>query len=531
MCGPGAKLQEAGVHQLLVKNLHGKSVTMDVDLDQDVSHLAWTFIAHEGLQSALRLTLRFTFSGRRLEQGVPLWRYGLVRGSTVHAFACPGGRSSPPRKTSRLAKRCAWGESLSSRDPPTAIVQATSLRSSMKRAEALEELPDPKGLWVEFPVTITTPFAQVTGTLEYPDRYWPSCRLSPRILRKMLRITDVLGVHAPRGTCLSDCDWRLRMEGLHPFPGIQPPTFGDVWQRLQATTARVDVRMPRGGPLRNARPLVNEDDELALGAWAKGQVIGLQLSVSLLRDAEVAVDDVTVMFREADGASSRGVCSVCLEPMLAGDMCRRLACLHCLHAGCAMSFLPAMRCCPVCRSSIASSPGPASAAQEAREGTLETGPGAADASAAGPAAPGASTAGAAAASAAGFATLKAAVTEAPAVGASVAGASPARAPARATVAGGTAAEARLLGAAAAGTAAAGITKTDAGPAKMSETAAKAAEETSAEAVAAEAGAVGVATVEAPTVRAAAVDVVTPSGFGPPASTVRIHCDAVPECCD
>mmetsp|Transcript_89818 Transcript_89818/g.262534 ORF Transcript_89818/g.262534 Transcript_89818/m.262534 type:complete len:405 (-) Transcript_89818:35-1249(-) len=377
----GDKLQEAGVHQLLVKNLQGKSITLDADLDEDVSHLACAFIVHEGLQAASHLSLRFTFSGRRLEQGVPLRHYGLVRGSTVQAFPCPSGRSRTPPGAGRQCARCAWGEaSGQGQGMPQAVV--SSPRGAVwSEAEAVRQ--DPEALWVEFPTTITTPFAQVNATLEFPERYWEACRLSPRVLRRMVRMTEVLGAQGSRDACPSDCSWRLRMNSLHPFPGIQPPAFSDIWQRLQATPARVDVSAPEGGVLKDARPLVNEDDELVLGNCERKRVGGLRFCVSLLRDAEVAVDDVTVMFREADGASSRDICSVCLEPMLAGDMCRRLACLHCLHAGCAMTLLPAVPCCPVCRISITSTPGSpdGSAAEQAvpPQGTVDS---------AGPATPG-----------------------------------------------------------------------------------------------------------------------------------------------
>lgn len=359
---PGGKFQEAGVHQLLVRNLHGKSITLDADLDEDISHLAWSFIVHEGLQAASHLSLRFTFSGRRLEQGVPLRRYGLVRGSTVQAFACPGGRSrTPPGALLRGARR-AWsdGEGVAQGTPQAmAVVSRTRGVASTEAkceipTEAAAAEPDPEGAWVEFPVTITTPFAQVTATLEYPEKHWETCRLSPSVLRRMVLVTDVLGAQASRDATPSDCNWRLRMSSLHPFPGIQPPAFSDIWARLQATPARVEAS---GGPLKETRPLVNEDDELVLGDFERDRVGGLQFSISLLQDAEVAVDDVTVMFREAEGATSKNICIVCLDPMLAGDMCRRLACLHCLHAGCAMTLLPAVPCCPVCRSSIASAPG------------------------------------------------------------------------------------------------------------------------------------------------------------------------------
>jgi len=211
-----------------------------------------------------------------------------------------------------------------------------------------------KTTWVELPVTITTPFAEVEGLLAFPEKHWSSCKLSPCVLRKMIRVTDVLGVHAPRSESMMDGGWRLRMLDMHPFPCVQPPLYADVWERLRATTARIEIWAPQEALLRDARALVNEDDELAVGLVDVRLAGEMHVYVSLLRDSELAVDDVTVRFREQVGgaAAKDEVCSVCLEPMLPGEMCRRLACLHCLHAGCAMTLLPEVPCCPVCRSSI-----------------------------------------------------------------------------------------------------------------------------------------------------------------------------------
>merc|ERR1711976_1017892 len=81
----------------------------------------------------------------------------------------------------------------------------------------------------------------------------------------------------------------------------------------------------------------------------------VHISISLLRDTERAVDDLTVLYRETEETAYRAeICCICLEPMASGDMCRRLGCLHSLHAGCAMKFLPTTPSCPVCRSSLAS---------------------------------------------------------------------------------------------------------------------------------------------------------------------------------
>lgn len=338
----GAKLREAGVHQLFVRNLSGKSITVNADLDEDVSHLFCEFIAEEGLQDLSSLAVRFTFSGRRLERGVPLCKYGIIKGSTIRAFECPNA-VYVPRGTAQRTARCAWGEvPNSSRGLGTTVPSHASTCTTEENGDSQV----PKMPWVEFPVTIMTPFAEVHGVLQFPKVQWPSCRLSPRVLSKMHRVTDVVGIHASREACIADCSWRLRLQTLHPFPCIRPPLIGHVWHLLQASAPRIDVWAADGEMFHS---LVNPDDELVLGAWANETVSGLHFSILLLRDREVAADDVTVMFREADPAASEEVCTLCLEPVLTGQTCSRFACIHCLHARCVQ---PADLCCPVCRMSI-----------------------------------------------------------------------------------------------------------------------------------------------------------------------------------
>lgn len=202
-------------------------------------------------------------------------------------------------------------------------------------------------------MTISTPFAEIDGRLEFPEQHWSNCRLSPRVLSNMVRVSDVFGVHALRAESIWDSSWRLHLTDLHPFPCVHPPLFNDVWNRLHSTIPRIDITMTQSFSTPQFRSLVNQDDELVLSSLSKDCLDGMHLLISLLCDSEVAVDDVTVMFRETESPQYReDTCSVCLDPMLAGQMCRRLACLHVMHAGCAMTLLPDMPSCPVCRSSI-----------------------------------------------------------------------------------------------------------------------------------------------------------------------------------
>jgi len=325
-----------GVQQLFVRNLAGRSVGVFIDLNADAKELADTFAVREGLQAASGL--RFVFNGRQLEPGLPLWKYGVAKGNTVNAHMRPNAAVQPPLSNSALLAACA---------------DEVMARDTTRRRNGLAKQ---KLNWRKLGVTIVTPFAEVDGFLEFPQERWSSCRLSPHVLRQFVRVSDVLGV-CTEG---DESSWRMRLGNLCQFPCVHPSTITDIWQRLQNTNARIEVQAPNGVPAARAnmlRPLINEDDEVCLGGLDQEFTKGLHFYITLFMDAERVVDDLTVVFREKEETAYRAeICCICLEPMATGDMCRRLACLHSLHAGCAMKFLPETPSCPVCRSSLASPP-------------------------------------------------------------------------------------------------------------------------------------------------------------------------------
>mmetsp|Transcript_159145 Transcript_159145/g.296593 ORF Transcript_159145/g.296593 Transcript_159145/m.296593 type:complete len:463 (-) Transcript_159145:64-1452(-) len=339
-----------GMQQLFVKNQAGRSVGVFVDFEEDVSSLADAFAEKEGYPLSLTPTsLRFVFCGRQLEPGIPLSKYGVIKGSTINAHVRL--QSAPPAPAG-LA-----GLSLQMRNEVLAAeaeeeklgLEACRMRPRQRRTQ---DLARHKLTWVKIGVTIITPFAEIDGTLEFPQERWSSCKLSPCMLRSIIRVSELLGIC----TDGEESSWRLRLGRLCAFPCVQPLGMADVWKRLRSTIARIEVQSPKGVPLVRESlmtPLMNEEDEVCLGALCKEYVSNLHLSISLLGDAERAVDDLTVMFRETDETACRAeACCICLEPMAVGDMCRRLACLHSFHAGCAMRCLPETPACPVCRSSI-----------------------------------------------------------------------------------------------------------------------------------------------------------------------------------
>lgn len=327
------------VQQLFVRNLAGRSIGVFVDLSADSCELAAAFAEREGLLAFA--ALRFVYNGRQLEPGLPLWKYGVAKGSTVHAHVRPNAAVQP------LVN-----------DAVADIVEHADevvVRDISRRRSGLG-LATQKIHWMKLQVTITTPFAEVDGTLEFPQERWASCRLSPSVLKSLIRVSDVLGV-CTQG---DESSWRLRLGHMCSYPCVQPLTMTDIWQRLQSTSARIELQAPNGvlGAQSNIpRLLINEHDEACLGLLEPERVKGLHLSITLLRDTERVVDDLTVLFRETEQTAYRAeICCICLEPMATGDMCRRLGCLHSLHAGCAMKCLPEVPSCPVCRSSLASPP-------------------------------------------------------------------------------------------------------------------------------------------------------------------------------
>merc|ERR1712187_438815 len=76
--------------------------------------------------------------------------------------------------------------------------------------------------------------------------------------------------------------------------------------------------------------LVDEGDTLSLVLVDARCVHELHLSISLVYGAERAVYDATTGFRETNDRTDEleEFCCICLEPMVAGEMCRRLPCCH-----------------------------------------------------------------------------------------------------------------------------------------------------------------------------------------------------------
>jgi hypothetical protein len=208
--------------------------------------------------------------------------------------------------------------------------------------------------WVKVMATVTTPYAEIDVMFRFPELRWRHCRMSPRILQSLRRVSYWMGAHDFGDHHI----WCLNMMSIRPFPCVRPLHIRDVWERLEDTTGRIEIKSSEyGSPtqLRFSRPLVNEEDEVPLGRLDPSQ---LHLNISLFYDSERVVDDVTVTFVEkgsADPADS-DLCVICQEPMLCGEMCRRMACLHRLHAGCAMVSLLKTPQCPVCRTSIVPAP-------------------------------------------------------------------------------------------------------------------------------------------------------------------------------
>jgi len=317
------------LRQLRIRNLLGHTFSVYVDLREDVTRLNQLFALREGLpkSSHVMASLRFVFDGIVLEPDVPLVEYGIMQGSMLQTRICPR----------------AWRG------------DAASECSSEEGREVHEPIKERRSVWIKVPLTVVTPFGEAKGALEIPEPYWPMCRLAPKTLNSIYCLTDHIGVNgafAPgRGIY-----WQLRLDGYMPYPCMQNSNITDVWKRLSSTFAQVEVEAPSSCQLPR-RHLVNEDDTLSFASLDASAASEMHLKISLLSDNERTVSDSTAMFRETEASERKDEhCCICLEPMQSGEWCRRLPCMHRMHAGCCMLHLPTKPSCPVCRASLISAP-------------------------------------------------------------------------------------------------------------------------------------------------------------------------------
>jgi len=301
------------LRQLRIRNLLGHTFSVYVDLREDVTRLNQLFALREGLpkSSHVMASLRFVFDGIVLEPDVPLVEYGIMQGSMLQTRICPR----------------AWRG------------DAASECSSEEGREVHEPIKERRSVWIKVPLTVVTPFGEAKGALEIPEPYWPMCRLAPKTLNSIYCLTDHIGVNgafAPgRGIY-----WQLRLDGYMPYPCMQNSNITDVWKRLSSTFAQVEVEAPSSCQLPR-RHLVNEDDTLSFASLDASAASEMHLKISLLSDNERTVSDSTAMFRETEASERKDEhCCICLEPMQSGEWCRRLPCMHRMHAGCCMLHLP-----------------------------------------------------------------------------------------------------------------------------------------------------------------------------------------------
>lgn len=312
------------MHQVYVRNPLGECVRVHVDLNNDVQLLSSAFAAREGLpkSSMVETLMKFIFHGWELEPGVPLRSYGLTEGNTILTAIRP---------------------------------QLAYFKNGETTAQPGPDLGEFSAGRLRFPITFTTAFAQVEGVLEVPAAHWATCKISAKRLSHVYCLSETLGVNgASRGW---ESFWCLRLEHMHEFPCSQSTPIQDVFARLRDTLARIEFH----GPSQRANPgaanvLLNGDDEVCLGSIVDfDHMDDLHLSISLLNDVERGIDDATSLFREMDDhfvGTERETCCICLERIAVGHMCRRMACLHRLHAGCAMRLLTRKPNCPICRSDV-----------------------------------------------------------------------------------------------------------------------------------------------------------------------------------
>jgi len=157
-------------------------------------------------------------------------------------------------------------------------------------------------------VTIITPFAQIDGTLECPEKYWMRCSLSANIFPQLRRLTDYNGVYN---------NWHLKLYNLQSFLGLLGKGIDDIWLRFRTTQARIQVDLNHVTESLNhidtLKSLVSNDDEVVLGDLVTAeQAPMLHLTISLMSDEERMVDDSTVRFC---CAGPKDICCICLDQM------------------------------------------------------------------------------------------------------------------------------------------------------------------------------------------------------------------------
>lgn len=299
--------------QVFVKGFNGRSVGVDVDLDDCVSTLSLAFSSVEGIPigSRAELSWRFIYAGRLLQEGLPLRCYGVVGGSNIHL---------------------------------TAVLPSQSC--------------------VRLPFTIRTAFAEAEGTFELPATQWTSCTLTADVLQKLHRRTDLMGsTLSPQTTSTSSSSkaakdaalkpsgcastWVLRLRSFRPFPGIGPDSLDDMWDRLSHMKARIKIVDTVSEP---DAPV----DAMTLGQYGIAYASSaFKVSISLLStEEEMLEDSIDGLYVNSACLFSGDVCCVCLDPMQVGEKVSRLPCEHCLHVGCAMAVLTRDARCPLCRQRV-----------------------------------------------------------------------------------------------------------------------------------------------------------------------------------
>lgn len=206
------------------------------------------------------------------------------------------------------------------------------------------------GRWVKIDVVVFTPFAQVNGTLEYPEQQWSKSKISPSMMPRIRRLSNC------EGACRSEegLTCRLNLDMFQPFLNLEPVDVNDIWQRLETNTPhiQVDARHVVDGVhhVDTLRKLEAVEDEMELGRlWNKDHASTLRVTISLMNSAERRVDDLTL---KCCHEGEEDLCCICLDQIRAGDVVRRLPCLHHMHAGCAMTVLPKYGSCPLCRGDL-----------------------------------------------------------------------------------------------------------------------------------------------------------------------------------
>eukprot|EP00401_Gymnodinium_catenatum_P068110 CAMPEP_0117514398 /NCGR_PEP_ID=MMETSP0784-20121206/30048_1 /TAXON_ID=39447 /ORGANISM="" /LENGTH=362 /DNA_ID=CAMNT_0005310191 /DNA_START=85 /DNA_END=1173 /DNA_ORIENTATION=- len=315
------------VRQVFVKSITGCSVAVDADLSQDICGLV---VLLEDKKELPKTDVRYTFGSQKLEPGVPLWRYGIRKGSNIQTHVCPQSGCARSTSTSPKGAWWAWEEAAHDEKGTTEMPPSRHLRQAQDcpSEHVVGGSSSAKQAKAEFQL------GPISG--DHHDaicRNGGCARGATFEMAHMQAVAQGIAQHGPQygrsgcprlaGRDLGKQQLAIETWGYTSFSVCPPAVVFRHLEKVAKHNSGIDVTAPDDSPLRQASPLVDEGDELPLGLLDEDRACELHVSVSLLHDTELAVDDVTVRFREPSAAVAFGTTpeQLCLMSSVSASRC------------------------------------------------------------------------------------------------------------------------------------------------------------------------------------------------------------------